>query len=139
MQARLPDGSVIISGVLGRDAEYRQVGQNNSSLTKFSVKVGERPPKASGERGEAIWVNCQCWHSVARAVMCLKKFDTVFCVGKIDEHEYEGKKYKNLICELVLPMPSAALPSPAQPAPQGMLPDDLGGFEEILTDEGTPF
>lgn len=73
MQARLPDGSVIISGVLGRDAEYRQVGQNNSSLTKFSVKVGERPPKASGERGEAIWVNCQCRHrhSLHRRECCL--------------------------------------------------------------------
>ncbi len=38
------------------------------------------------------------------------------------------------------------MPSQAHSAPQGMLPDDLGGkdplncgFEEILTDEGTPF
>lgn len=56
MQARLPDGSVIISGFLAKDAEYKQVGGNNSSLTKFSVKVGERQPKVQGERGEAVWV-----------------------------------------------------------------------------------
>ena len=79
MRAKLPDGSVIISGFLAKDAEYKQVGGNNSSLTKFAVKVGERQPKVQGERGEAVWVNCQCWHSVARATKALKKFDVVFC------------------------------------------------------------
>jgi len=79
MQARLPDGSVIISGFLAKDAEYKQVGGNNSSLTKFSVKVGERQPKVQGERGEAVWVSCQCWHSVARATKALKKLTYILC------------------------------------------------------------
>lgn len=92
MQAGLPDGSVIISGFLAKDAEYKQVGGNNSSLTKFSVKVGERQPKVQGERGETIWVNCQCWHSVARATKALKKFDVVLCVGKAE------KKLTYILC-----------------------------------------
>lgn len=91
MRARLPDGSVIISGFLAKDAEYKQVGGNNSSLTKFSVKVGERQPKVQGERGEAVWVNCQCWHSVARATKALKKFDVVLCMGKVEKKPYTSK------------------------------------------------
>ena len=91
MRARLPDGSVIISGFLAKDAEYKQVGGNNSSLTKFAVKVGERQPKVQGERGEAVWVSCQCWHSVARATKALKKFDVVLCVGKVEKKPYTSK------------------------------------------------
>lgn len=138
MQAKLPDGSVIISGFLAKDAEYKQVGGNNSSLTKFSVKVGERQPKVQGERGEAVWVNCQCWHSVARATNALKKFDVVFCVGKVEKKPYTGKDGKekvdvHLVCEAVFVQPTA------EAAPPQKLGGDLSGFEEVLNDEGTPF
>lgn len=112
MQAKLPDGSVIISGFLAKDAEYKQVGGNNSSLTKFAVKVGERQLKVQGERGEAVWVNCQCWHSVARVTKALKKFDVVFCVGKVEKKPYTGKDGKekvdvHLVCEAVFVQPTA--------------------------------
>lgn len=138
MQARLPDGSIIISGFLAKDAEYRQVGDRHSSLTKFSVKVGERPAK-QGERGEAVWVNCQCWHSAARAAMELKKFDVVLCVSRIEKKPYtnkdgEVKEDIHLNCEAVFVQPK---PQPA-PEPNSTL-SDLDGFEEVLTDDGTPF
>ena len=119
MQARLPDGSVIISGSLAKDAEYKQVGGNNSSLTKFAVKVGERQPKVQGERGEAVWVSCQCWHSVARATKALKKFDVVFCVGKVEKKPYTSKDGKekvdvHLVCEAVFVQPTAEAAPPAR-------------------------
>lgn len=138
MQARLPDGSVIISGFLAKDAEYKQVGGNNSSLTKFSVKVGERQPKVQGERGEAIWVNCQCWHSVARATKALKKFDVVLCVGKVEKKPYTSKDGEekvdvHLVCEAVFVQPTT------EAAPPQELGGDLSDFEEVLNDEGTPF
>lgn len=125
MQARLPDGSVIISGFLAKDAEYKQVGGNNSSLTKFAVKVGERPPKVQGERGEAIWVN---W----------KKFDVVLCVGKVEKKPYTSKDGEekvdvHLVCEAVFVQPTA------EAAPPQELGGDLSDFEEVLNDEGTPF
>ena len=50
MQTKLSDGSVMICGILAKDAEYKQVGDKNSSLTKFSIKVGERPPCAAGRK-----------------------------------------------------------------------------------------
>lgn len=138
MQAKLPDGSVIISGFFAKDAEYKQVGGNNSSLTKFAVKVGERQPKVQGERGEAVWVNCQCWHSVARATKALKKFDVVFCVGKVEKKPYTGKDGKekvdvHLVCKAVFVQPTA------EAAPPQELGGDLSDFEEVLNDEGTPF
>lgn len=126
MQTKLSDGSVMISGFLGKDAEYKQVGDKRSSLTTFSVKVGERD-------GEAIWVNCQCWHSAARACMNLKKFDVVLCVGHIKKYtKNDGTQGVSLECDGVFIQP------PAQEAPQ-QVTQSVNGYEELLTDEGTPF
>lgn len=138
MQAKLPDGSVIISGFLAKDAEYKQVGGNNSSLTKFAVMVSERQPAKQGERGEAIWVSCQCWHSVARAAMHLKKFDVVLCVGKVVKKPYTNKDGEekvdiHLVCEGVFVQPTA------EDVQTQNCSDDLSDLEEVLNDEGTPF
>lgn len=134
MQTMFKDGSIIICGVLGKDAEYKTVGDKNYSLTKFGVKVGER--KVEGQdKPDAIWVNCDCWHEVARAAKNLKKLDVVFCIGKIETNEHEDKTYKTLVCEAVfimnkVPQAAASVATPAE------LPKD---FEEILTDDGVPF
>ena len=100
--------------------------------------MGERQLKVQGERGEAVWVNCQCWHSVARVTKALKKFDVVFCVGKVEKKPYTGKDGKekvdvHLVCEAVFVQPTA------EAAPPQKLGGDLSGFEEVLNDEGTPF
>ena len=34
----------MVSGYVPRNAEYRRVGDKDSSLAHFSVKVGEKPP-----------------------------------------------------------------------------------------------
>lgn len=138
MQARLPDGSVIISGFLAKDAEHKQVGGNNSSLTKFAVKVGERQPKVQGERGEAVWVNCQCWHSVARATKALKKFDVVLCVGKVEKKAYTSKGGEEKV-DVHLAYEAVFVQPTAEAAPPQELGGDLSDFEEVLNDEGTPF
>lgn len=140
MQARLPDGSIIISGFLAKDAEYKQVGDKNASLTKFAVKVGERQPTEQGERGEAIWVNCQCWHSVARAAMSLKKFDVVLCVGKVEKSKYTNKDGEekidtHLVCEGVFVQPQA-VEVQSQSSGASDIPD---GFEEEIDDGTVPF
>ena len=141
MQGKLQDNSIIICGYLGKDAEYKTVGDNNSSLTKFGVKVGER--KVEGQdKSQAIWVNCDCWHSVARATKDLKKFDVVLCVGKIKVSEYEKdgekKQSKALVCEGVFTM-SKALENVSEQANAGTA-DIPREFEEILKDDGdVPF
>lgn len=132
MQGKLQDGSIIISGFLGNDAEYKTVGSNNSSLTKFSVKVGERPSVKADDKPEAIWAYCQCWHDLARAAASLKKGDSVLCIGKLETRDYNGKEYKTLNCEFITKSLSAP---PSTPLPD-VIPED---YEEILTDDGVPF
>ncbi len=134
MQGKLQDGSIIICGALPKDAEYKTVGDKNSSLTKFGVKVGERPVEGQ-DKPEAIWVNCDCWHEVAKSTKNLKKLDVVFCIGKLDVKEHEGKTYRTLVCEFVIPMPKAveAVNEQGRNVP---LPDN---FEEVLSDAGVPF
>ncbi len=133
MQTMFKDGSVMICGPLPKDAEYKTVGDKNSSLTKFGVKVGERPVEGQ-DKPDAIWVNCDCWHDVARATRNLKKMDVVFCVGKIKANEKDGKTYKTLECEAVFVMNKAPQENTASAPAE--LPKD---FEEILSDDGVPF
>lgn len=47
MRARLPDGSVIISGFLAKDAEYKQVGGNNSVAHQVFSKSGRTSAKGA--------------------------------------------------------------------------------------------
>lgn len=141
MYSKLQDGNFIVCGKLPKDAEYKQVGNNNSSLTKFGVKVGEKPSENPNEKPQAIWTNCECWHEVARAAMDFKKGDTVLAVGKIVVNEYEGKQYKNLVCEFVSKMQE----NKPVVAEQSMLDDfQPSGFPnleeyEILSDGEAPF
>lgn len=86
MQTKLNDGSILIGGFLGNDAEYKQVGDKQSSLTKFSVNVGKKPGA-----DKPTWVNCQCWHETARAAASLKKFDVVMCFGHIEQNTYTAQ------------------------------------------------
>lgn len=131
MQTKLPDGSVMVCGVLPKDADYRTVGQNDSSLTKFSVKCGERKVEGQ-EKPQAIWCNCTCWHEVARACKHLKKGDCAFCVGKIQSHEHEGKEYKELVCEFVMPMPKESTSATVSV-------EDIDSDLEEISDDGVPF
>jgi single-stranded DNA-binding protein len=99
MQAKL-GSDVMVCGACPKDADFKTVGDKQSSLCKFSLKVGER--KVEGEeKPVAIWCNCTAWHGVAKASKGIKKGDVVFCIGKIKTSEYEGKERKDLECEFV--------------------------------------
>lgn len=137
MQTMFKDGSVMICGSLPKDAEYKTVGDKNSSLTKFGVKVGER--KVEGQdKPEAIWVNCDCWHEVAKATKDLKKFDVVFCIGKIKITEKDGKTYKTLECEAAFSMHKPEKADVEADA-KTQITGNLNDFETIIDDNKLPF
>ena len=140
MYSKLQDGSFIICGFVAQDSEMK-TSQNNKTYTRWSVKVGTKPSQNQNERGEAIWVNCIAWHDLARYAAGIKKGDTVFCVGKLETNDYNGKTYKTLNCEFIH-NPSKAAPA-AAPAPaaqqETMSYGDLSQFEEILSDGDVPF
>ena len=121
MQTAFKDGSVMVCGTLPKDAVYKTVGQNSSSLTTFGVKVGEKPSPDVNRKADA------------RAAQHLRKGDTVLCVGKIKVEQWNGKDLKKLVCEFVMPMPQPA----GSPPPQAAV-GNLSDYEELLSD-GDPF
>lgn len=73
MQAKLTDGSVMVCGPNGRDAEFSTVGANNSRKCTASLAVGKRP----GEDGKqkTVWCNVVAWHDLASLLAPARKGD----------------------------------------------------------------
>lgn len=139
---KFSSGEFMVVGPIPKDAEYKTVGDKQSSLTKFSVKASERTD-ASGQK-VASWTNCTAWHAAARACKDFKKGDVVLVTGKIEEREYvsngETKKSKELVVDFVTKMayvPAAVVPAPAAATQIGDV--DLSDFEELISDGDMPF
>ena len=128
MQTMFKDGSVMVCGMLPKDAEYKQVGTDSVDLTTFGVKVGEKPSPHADQKSEAIWCNCTCWRKTALAAKGLKKGDVVLCVGKI-----KTENYKDNVQPMQFPLPTQQAPSAAEQI------GDLSEFEEVLNDGDMPF
>lgn len=120
--------SFIVCGPVARDAEYKTVGEKNSSLTKFSVKYDEKQEEDGNTT--AVWANCECWHAVARHASQIKKGDVVLAIGIIksdtwtDKNTGEQKQAKKLVCDFVSILPystsgNAPTAQTPKPAPQG--------------------
>lgn len=134
MYSKLQDGSFIVAGYVARDAEQKTT-QSGKTLTRWSVAVGSR--KKQDGQNETIWTNCQAWDRAAQIAAGIRKGDTVLCIGRIETNEYNGKTYKNLVCEFVSIMGNVLAPAQqAQPEPDI---NPLGDFEEILGDDEVPF
>lgn len=101
-------GHCIACGSLPRDAECRQVGSKQSSLTTFGIKVDEVSVDGQ-EKPQPKWLDCKCWHKLARFAAMLEKGDTVFVVGKLvreswtDKSTGELREKTVLECEMVVP------------------------------------
>lgn len=139
MYSKLQDGSFIIAGFIARDAEMK-TSQNGKTYTKWSVSVGKRPLQGQPDKTESIWTNCIAWHDQARVAGDIKKGDTVFCIGKIETSELEGKTYKTLNCEYISIMGKTSTAVQSPPA-QAAVADSgiLAEYEEILSDSECPF
>ena len=142
---KFSSGEFMVVVPIPKDAEYKTVGDRQSSLTKFSVKASERTD-ASGQK-TASWTNCTAWHAAARACKDFKKGDVVLVTGKIEEREYvsngETKKSKELVVDFVTKMAHIAqdlVPAPIPTAQAGGSGDvDLSDFEELISDGDMPF
>lgn len=113
MQTKCGDGSVMVCGIVGKDAECRRVGDKQSVLTKFSIKAGDRV--VDGQK-QAIWVNCTAWNDMGKASSSLKKGDVALAVGRIQKSSYTGNDGLNhekteLICEFVTAVLKDCLPN----------------------------
>lgn len=130
MYSKLQDGSFMIAGYVARDAEMK-TSQNGKTFTKWSVAVGKKPSQNQPDKSESIWTNCIAWHDQARAAGGIKKGDAVFCIGRIEISEYEGKTYKTLNCEYVSIMGKSSASVPTAHEPAYASDNLLAEYEEI--------
>lgn len=104
MLLNLNNGYWLATGTLTRDAKLMYVGDKRTPKTSFSFAAGKRKDTTT------IFVDAVCWRSLAMVTSFAKKGDPVAVFGTIEEREYNGKVYKNLVCEWanVAVVPSAA-------------------------------
>lgn len=134
MQAKLTDGSVMVCGACGRDAEFSTVGANNSRKCTVSLAVGKRP----GEDGEqkAVWCNVVAWRDLASLLAPARKGDAVFVVGRLKSREYNGKTYTDLEAEFVsVASVHAAMTFPGKAVEAQSAPDE-NLFQQLDDDDG---
>lgn len=90
--------NAIVAGFVARDAEFREVGDRATPLTKFAVKAFET---GTGQERVTHWCNVVCWRDAAYAAQEIRKGDYVLVAGTLQEREYEGKTYTDLVAEFV--------------------------------------
>ena len=86
-------GAVCVAGTCTKDAELKYVGEKQTPMCTFSLAVGKRQDTTT------IFANCKAWRSLAVQASQVHKGDSVFAVGAIEENEYQGKTYKNLVMD----------------------------------------
>ena len=86
-------GAVCVAGTCTKDAELKYVGEKKTPMCTFSLAVGKRQDTTT------IFANCKAWRSLAVQASQVHKGDSVFAVGEIEENEYNGKTYKNLVMD----------------------------------------
>lgn len=90
---------VMACGPASKDAEYKQVGEKNTPLAKFGIKVDETKNELG--QSEARWLNCDCWGKMSGIGQRIEKGDVVLAIGTLQKSESNGKTYENLRCEFV--------------------------------------
>lgn len=115
---------VILQGNLTRDAEVRQVGQNQ--VAQFSVATSRRFKKADGSVGEeSEFHDIELWNQTG-VFPYLKKGTALLVQGEIKTDKWTDqqgqqrstKKIRAAVVQLCGPRPQPAAPAPQPAAPQ---------------------
>lgn len=115
---------VILQGNLTRDAEVRQVGQNQ--VAQFSVATSRRFKKADGSVGEeSEFHDIELWNQTG-VFPYLKKGTALLVQGEIKTDKWTDqqgqqcstKKIRAAVVQLCGPRPQAAAPASQPAAPQ---------------------
>jgi len=81
----------VATGTAGKDCEYKEVGEKQTPLIKFSLAVGK------DDAGNTTWFNCQAWNPVAKRFKnIIKKGEIYLVFGAWESREHEGKTYSTL-------------------------------------------
>lgn len=116
--------------IVGRAAKDGQIYATQSGKEVGSVSV----PAYDKQDGTTAWLTVKGWGHWARLLANVRKGDSVFAVGRVEPHDYEGKVYIDFIAEWAS---VGAQRIDARTAAPPM--NSSGGFEEIPDDGELPF
>lgn len=119
--------------IVGRAAKDGQIYATQSGKEVGSVSV----PAYDKQDGTTAWLTVKGWGHWARLLANVRKGDSVFAVGRVESHDYEGKTYNDLVADYVCVSASTAGQTPAQSAYAAPVPTD--NFTEIEDDGEFPF
>lgn len=82
--------TICITGALGKDAEFKTVGSNDTALLSFSV--ADSIYDAATKQQKTIWYRCQVWGKRAEGNLkdYLKKGQYVSISGELSVNEYQA-------------------------------------------------
>ena len=92
--------TVIVAGMATDKTKYGEAGEKRTPRCSFSIYLGK------GEDGNGKYANCVAWGGLAQYCSGINERDTVLACGRVDEHEYQGKRYRTLNCDFVMYLPT---------------------------------
>lgn len=117
---------ITIVGELADDVRMRTIGDKQTKLATFRVKVAKPKRRPDDKYCPTSWLDCKAWAYVADMIEGGRKGDAVHVVGEMDQESWEkdGKKHYKLVCtaSTIYTAKSSRLadrpPTATQPPPQ---------------------
>lgn len=97
MIQRFQSGNMIASGYVGSNNGIKTT-QTGKQYATFSIAADRRD-------NETVWVTIKAWRNLALIVDALQKGDYVLATGRYEVSEYNGKTYKTLVADCIVPSP----------------------------------
>ena len=83
----------IVAGRAVKDAELKHVGDKGTALCEFGLAVDKKSDN------QTVFANCKAWRELGEYASLISKGDSVAVIGTIEEREYNGKTYKNIVAD----------------------------------------
>lgn len=96
---------------------------NGKELGSVSVILCKR------QDGTTAWLNVKGWGSLARKIARLSKGDHFLAAGRLENRDYNGKTYTDLVADLVL-VPESTESGPRMPVAPGGVNVSASDFQD---------
>lgn len=92
--------TVIVAGMAVGELKFCEAGEKRTPRCSFSIYLGK------DKDGTGKYANCVAWGGLAQYCSGINERDTVMACGRVEEHEYQGKRYRTLNCDFVMYLPT---------------------------------
>lgn len=135
---------VLVSGTLGKDAEYKLVGARETPRLRFSVLYGKEEAADENGRHKGKYIDVNVWGGAATKMQgMLLKDDAVLACGRLSERtDDQGRVWRSIDTYGEVWPGMAWLMEQQGAAPVPAAPDisqNCTDFEPVQSDEDLPF